>query len=281
MDRTPIAAARPALSRSQPGRSSRERLEYVGSCQPCDSSGRATRNRSLTIRAGRIEHRTHCKTVRWRANCILPRGCCQRGEIRHKDAVMAKKKQTKVSTAIPTGDAERILWTVGHSTRPIDAFLEVLAAGGIELLADVRRYPGSRRYPQFNQEALTASLTAAGIEYRHFVDLGGRRTKRLPESPNTAWRVEAFNAYADHTQSAEFLAAMENLLPLAAGKRTAIMCSEALPQQCHRRIIADVLVARGWAIRHLLAPKRIEDHQLTPFARVAGASVSYPAETLF
>lgn len=201
--------------------------------------------------------------------------------MRHKDAVMAKKKQAKVSTTIPIGDAERIVWTVGHSTRLIEAFLEVLAAGNIELLADVRRYPGSRRYPQFNQEALAASLTAAGIEYRHFVDLGGRRSERLPESPNTAWRVAAFNAYADHAQSPEFLAALDQLLSLAARKHTAIMCSEALPQQCHRRIIADVLIARRWMVRHLLSPQRIEDHQRTPFARVAGASVTYPGGSLF
>jgi uncharacterized protein (DUF488 family) len=173
------------------------------------------------------------------------------------------------------------LWTVGHSTRSLDELLTLLAAGGIKLLADVRRFPGSRRHPQFNQEALAASLAGAGIEYRHFVDLGGRRSKRLPDSPNTAWRVEQFNAYADHMQSPEFLAALDELQSAARQHPTAIMCSEALPQKCHRRLIADALVARGWQVRHLLTPRRIDDHQLTPFARVEGTAVTYPASSLF
>src|SRR5262245_64884025 len=120
----------------------------------------------------------------------------------------------------------RTIWTVGHSTRPIEELLALLAAGGIKLLADVRRFPGSRRHPQFNQEALAKSLMDAGIEYRHFVDLGGRRSKRLPESPNTAWRVEQFNAYADYMQSPEFLAALEELQSAAQTQPTAIMCYE-------------------------------------------------------
>lgn len=173
------------------------------------------------------------------------------------------------------------IWTVGHSTRPIDEFLKLLAAGGIELLADVRQFPGSRRHPQFGQENLAASLAAAGIAYRHFVDLGGRRHKRLPNSPNTAWRVEQFNAYADHMQSAAFQGALAELIAAAGQQPTAIMCSEALPQRCHRRLISDALVVRGWRVRHQLTPKRIEDHQLTPFARVEGTDVTYPAERLF
>jgi uncharacterized protein (DUF488 family) len=176
---------------------------------------------------------------------------------------------------------QQTLWTVGHSTRSIDELLELLAAGKIKLLADVRRYPGSRRHPQFNQQALAASLADAGIEYRHFVDLGGRRSERLSDSPNAAWRVESFNAYADYMQSAEFVAALEELMTTARLMPTAIMCSEALPQKCHRRLISDALVARGWQVRHLLTSKRIEDHQLTPFAKVEGTDITYPAETLF
>lgn len=173
------------------------------------------------------------------------------------------------------------IWTVGHSTRPIEEFLKVLGAGGTKLLADVRRFPGSRRYPHFNQEALAASLEAAGTEYRHFVDLGGRRKERLADSPNTGWRVESFNAYADYMQSVEFLAALDVLMAAARNQPTAIMCSEALPQKCHRRLIADSLIARGWLVHHLLSPKRIDDHQLTPFAHVEGTQLSYPAKTLF
>src|SRR5437660_12702992 len=118
------------------------------------------------------------------------------------------------------------IWTVGHSTRPIEGLLKLLAAADIQLLADVRRFPGSRRHPQFNQEALAASLADAGIEYRHFVDLGGRRSERLANSPNTAWRVESFNAYADYLQSAEFCAALDELMTAAREQPTAIMCSE-------------------------------------------------------
>jgi uncharacterized protein (DUF488 family) len=176
---------------------------------------------------------------------------------------------------------QQTIWTLGHSTHSIEELLTLLAAAGIKLLADVRRFPGSRRHPQFNQEALAASLADAGVAYRHFVDLGGRRSKRLPDSPNTAWRVESFNAYADYMQSAEFLAALDELQSAARSQPTAIMCSEALPQKCHRRLIADALVARSWQVRHLLTPKRIDDHQLTPFARLAGTAVTYPANALF
>lgn len=180
-----------------------------------------------------------------------------------------------------TGENFPTIWTLGHSTRPIEELLKLLAAAEIRLLADVRRFPGSRRHPQFNQDTLAASLADAGIEYRHFVDLGGRRKDRLPDSPNTAWRVESFNAYADYMQSAEFLAALDDLMSAAREKPTAIMCSEALPHKCHRRLISDALVARGWHVRHLLTPKRIDDHQITPFGRVEGTTLTYPAETLF
>ena len=176
---------------------------------------------------------------------------------------------------------ERSIWTVGHSTKPIAEFLELLAAARIELLADVRRFPASRRHPQFNREALAASLAEAGIAYQHFPGLGGRRSARLPDSPNGAWRALSFNAYADHLQSAEFQADVDRLAALAASQRTAIMCAEALPFQCHRRIIADVLVARGWQVQHLLSPERVDDHVLTPFAKVAGEVVTYPQSTLF
>lgn len=174
-----------------------------------------------------------------------------------------------------------MIWTVGHSIRPIDDFLAILESAAIKLLADVRRFPGSRRHPQFNQQPLIESLSAAGIGYRHFVDLGGRRTARLDHSPNDAWRVESFNAYADFMQSAEFLAALAELEQVAASTATAVMCSEALPHKCHRRLIADALLVRGWRVRHLLSPKRIDDHQLTPFAHVAGDVVTYPAAKLF
>jgi uncharacterized protein (DUF488 family) len=182
---------------------------------------------------------------------------------------------------MPEPTEKPTIWTLGHSTRSVEDTLKILAAADIKLLADVRRFPGSRRYPQFNQDAVKEWLREAGIAYQHFVDLGGRRNKRLPDSPNTAWRVESFNAYADYMQSAEFVAALDELIAVAKEGAAAIMCSEALPQRCHRRLISDALVVRGWRVCHLLSPKRIDDHQLTPFVRVEGEKITYPAETLF
>jgi len=130
------------------------------------------------------------------------------------------------------------LFTIGHSTRAIGELLALLAEHGIETLIDVRRFPGSRRHPQFSREALAASLAAAGIEYVHEPDLGGRRQPR-PDSPNTAWRVAAFRGYADYMDSEPFAAALARLLRSAARSRTVILCAEAVPWRCHRRLIAD------------------------------------------
>jgi uncharacterized protein (DUF488 family) len=174
-----------------------------------------------------------------------------------------------------------VLWTIGHSTHAIEAFLELLQSQSIECLADVRRFPGSRRHPQFGQESLCRSLAAAGIEYVHFLALGGRRGQRLPDSPNGAWRVEAFNAYADYMLSTEFEQTLAELMQLAAAKRTAIMCAEALPSRCHRRLISDVLTVRGWSVRHVMTARRIDQHRLPEFARLAEGMVTYPAATLF
>ena len=176
---------------------------------------------------------------------------------------------------------DHTLWTIGHSNRTIEVFLELLESQSIRLLADVRRFPGSRKHPQFNGEALQASLSAAGIGYRHFVDLGGRRNQRLPDSPNTAWRVQSFNAYADHLQSHEFQAALGELMELATEQRTAIMCSEALPWQCHRRIIADAFVARGWTVLDIMGTGKPKPHALTEFAKISDGTVTYPGGTLF
>jgi len=145
----------------------------------------------------------------------------------------------------------------------------------------VRRFPGSRRYPHFGGEALTAALGLAGISYRHYADLGGRRGARAPGSPNTAWRVEAFNAYADHMAAPEFAAALDDLASRALDTPTALMCSEAVPWRCHRRLIADALTVRGWAVRDILGPGKVGAHALTDFARVDGLRLSYPATPLF
>jgi uncharacterized protein (DUF488 family) len=159
------------------------------------------------------------------------------------------------------------VFTIGHSTRSIGELLSLLAGHGIEVLLDVRRFPGSRRYPQFSRDALSGALAEAGVEYMHEPRLGGRRAPR-PDSPHTAWRVEAFRGYADHMETPEFLAALEDLIHLSREKTVALMCAEAVPWRCHRRLISDALVARGLAVRHILGPDRADPHELDPNARV-------------
>jgi len=148
-------------------------------------------------------------------------------------------------------------------------------------VADVRRSPGSRKHPQFNGANLEGSLREAGIGYRHFPDLGGRRKKRADGSPNTAWRVEAFNAYADHMQTAEFRQALAELEVGAQDTPTTIMCAEALPWRCHRRLIADALAARGWTVFDIFRAGKARQHDLPEFAKVVEGEVTYPGETLF
>jgi len=162
------------------------------------------------------------------------------------------------------------LFTIEHSTRGIGELLALLAEHAIETLVDVRRFPASRRHPQFSREALAASLAAAGIAYVHEPDLGGRRQPR-PDSPNTAWRVAAFRGYADYMGSEPFAAALERLLRSAARSRTAMMCAEAVPWRCHRRLIADAAAAAGAEVLHILGPGRAERHQLDANARVVAA----------
>jgi uncharacterized protein (DUF488 family) len=168
--------------------------------------------------------------------------------------------------------------TIGHSTRTAEAFLDLLHEHGIRRLVDVRRFPGSRRHPQFSAEALAASLAAAGIAYAHAEVLGGRR-QPLPDSPNPGWRHEAFRGYADQAMTPPFERAIGSLLARAADEPTAIMCAEAVPWRCHRRIIADHLAARGARVVNILAPGRSEPHRLHPLATIGtDGRVTYPAE---
>jgi uncharacterized protein (DUF488 family) len=171
---------------------------------------------------------------------------------------------------------EQEIWTVGHSNRGIGEFLALLEAHGIKLVADVRRFAGSRRQPQFGAEALRDALDKHGCAYRHFPDLGGRRSDRLEHSPNVGWRVESFNAYADYMLSEPFKKALDELMETAATQRTALMCAEALPWRCHRRLIGDALVVRGWSMRDILSETRADEHALTSFARVEGEQCYYP-----
>jgi uncharacterized protein (DUF488 family) len=166
------------------------------------------------------------------------------------------------------------LWTIGHSNRSIEQFLELLTGQHIELLADVRRFPGSRRQPHFNSENLPKSLAHAGIDYVHFPELGGRR-KTSPDSPNTVWRNEAFRGYADFMMTPEFRAGIERLLQLAGKKRTAIMCAEALWWQCHRSLIADYLKAAGHTVLHIMGSGKIQEHPFTSAARIVDGKLTY------
>jgi uncharacterized protein (DUF488 family) len=167
------------------------------------------------------------------------------------------------------------VYTVGHSTRPIEAFLEILRAFSMELLADVRTVPQSRRNPQFAQANLRASLEGAGIEYRHMKSLGGLR-RPSKASINTAWRNDSFRGYADYMQTAEFAHGLERLLTLGRERRTAIMCAEAVPWRCHRSLVADALAVRGVPVVEILGETARREHTLTPFARVHGTTITYP-----
>jgi len=171
------------------------------------------------------------------------------------------------------------LWTVGHSTRSSDDFMALLSGNRIELLVDVRRYPGSRRYPHFNERELAESLSAEGIDYHLMADLGGRRKPRL-DSRNTAWRNESFRGYADYMETDEFCAAINELLDEAAQRRTAIMCSEAVWWRCHRSLIADYLKVRGVEVIHILSPSKTEPHPYTSAAQIIDGRLSYVANAV-
>ena len=167
------------------------------------------------------------------------------------------------------------VFTVGHSTLPIERFIAMLAAYGIERLADVRTVPRSRRNPQFNAEALGASLRAEGIDYIPLGELGGLRKPRA-DSPNGGWRNDSFRGYADYMQTEPFARGLERLIELSRERRTAIMCAEAVPWRCHRSLVADALAARDVGAVEILSETSYRDHALTPFARVDGTAVTYP-----
>ena len=166
------------------------------------------------------------------------------------------------------------VWTVGHSTRSGEEFGQILSAHGIEVLVDVRSFPGSRRYPQFNRSTLAESLASIGIKYRHEPRLGGRRTPRA-DSHNTAWRNSSFRAYADHMETEEFRKGVEDLLELAASARVAVMCAEALWWRCHRSLISDYLKAAGHTVVHIVDQTKTEEHPFTSAARIVEGGLTY------
>jgi uncharacterized protein (DUF488 family) len=187
------------------------------------------------------------------------------------------------------------IWTIGHSTRAIDEFISLLEEIAIKLLADVRAWPGSKRYPQFN-EALAKSLTAHGIRYEHFPELGGKR-KSKPDSRNTAWRNASFRGYADYMETEQFQKGVERLLAFARSDdlgsprnehdgwedvtpcAIAIMCAEAVWWRCHRSLIADYLKARGVEVLHVLGANKVEPHPYTSAARIVNGELGYQPES--
>jgi uncharacterized protein (DUF488 family) len=179
--------------------------------------------------------------------------------------------------ATTTGRPNLVL-SIGHSTRPLEAFLRLLRQHDVKLVADVRKLPGSRRNPQFDRNSLAAALQEAGIGYVHIPALGGLRRPQ-PGSPNGGWKNASFQAYADYMLTPEFERGLDELLAHAANRPTALMCAEAVPWRCHRSLIADVLVTRGISVEHILSATRSQPHELRPWARVQGSHILYPPNT--
>ena len=193
--------------------------------------------------------------------------------------IRSRKKSRSVAVVLPEAEEnsteQHVVLTIGHSTRPIDEFIQLLQAHGATLVADVRTVPRSRHNPQFNKSSLPKSLRKAGIKYLHLPGLGGLRRAK-PDSPNAGWRNASFRGYADYMQTPEFTESLDQLAQLAQNERVAIMCAEAVPWRCHRSLIADALTIRGLRTEDIMSLKRRQIHRLTPFARVGKRGITYP-----
>lgn len=169
------------------------------------------------------------------------------------------------------------LWTIGHSTHSFDEFMTMLQSFNIEFLVDIRSFPGSRKFPQFNKDNLETSIPENNIDYTHLLKLGGRR-KVNPDSENTVWRNASFRGYADYMETAEFKEGLETLKEMAAQKRTAIMCSEAVWWRCHRSMVSDALKAQGWEVIHIMGVEKEQEHPYTQPAKIVDGALSYKEE---
>jgi len=170
----------------------------------------------------------------------------------------------------------KTIYTIGHSTRSLEEFVGLLKSNDVHAIADVRRIPKSRRHPHFADILLASELPRRGIDYLAFTSLGGRR-RGHKDSPNTGWRNESFRGYADFMQTPAFPSALHELMQQATKKPTAIMCAEAVPWRCHRSLISDALLVRGWKVLDIIGPAEPKGHQLTPFAHVNGITITYPS----
>jgi len=166
------------------------------------------------------------------------------------------------------------IYTIGHSNHPLEKFIEMLTAHGIGLIADVRTIPKSRFNPQYNSDALTASLKEHNIEYRHIPTLGGLRHPK--KDSTSAWENDSFRGFADYMQTEGFAAGLSGLLAIGQGQLTAVMCAEALPWRCHRSLMADALLVRRVTVMHIMGRTSVKEHALTPWARVRGMTITYP-----
>lgn len=174
----------------------------------------------------------------------------------------------------------KTIYTIGHSTRSMEEFLEMLKSFEIEVLADIRSFPGSKKFPQFNKENLELVLPKSGIEYLHLKNLGGRR-KVQKDSKNNRWRNASFRAYADYMETGEFQKAIAQLENLAKEKTTAYMCSEAVWWRCHRSLVSDILKAGGWEVLHIMSIGKTDEHPYTSPARIVNGKVCYSDKNLF
>lgn len=168
----------------------------------------------------------------------------------------------------------KAIWTIGHSTRSLEEFIAMLQSFNIEMVVDVRQFPGSRKFPHFNKEALQISLPQNHIQYRHLIELGGRR-KGNKESKNTVWRHPAFRSYADYMETDSFREGISLLEEIAMQQRTAYMCSEAVWWRCHRSMISDYLKANGWTVMHIMAIAKAEEHPYTAPAKIVNGALTY------
>ena len=260
--------ARWSLLRSDLREDRGERGRGAGSPRRSTSSSAFTSVTSLARRAS---------SCRWRLDCWATTNSTESGG-RCASAEASGRTSCPRHERRPEGDGRAracSVLTVGHSTRPIGDFLELLVAHGVTQLLDVRTVPKSRHNPQFGGDSLAASLAAAGIGYTQASGLGGFR-RPLPDSPNSGWRNLSFRGYADYMQTADFQADLMAVIELAQHDRVALMCAEAVPWRCHRSLIADALLVHGVASCEIASATRLQPHRLTPFARIAGQSLTYP-----
>ena len=183
-----------------------------------------------------------------------------------------------METGTLAGQAYGAIFTIGHSTRTLDEFVDLLEAYGVTLVVDVRSVPRSRHNPQFNKETLPDSLKLAGVKYVHMPDIGGLRRAK-PDSVNTAWKNKSFRGYADYMQTKEFTEQLLNLIAFARENTVAIMCAEAVPWRCHRSLISDALVVRQVNVKHILTKDNAITHRLSEWAKVEGTKITYPLYT--